>query len=282
MKKFIILSAVKNRVEFEYLYVWEDKYECVDARYVNISSSKETALYNYRVYVWKVWYLNPDCSEDELVNDGIKLINSTMKTNGTFLLESDVYRICNEVFHGGFNSEIFSKIKEWKRIEWKSNIDELIKLTEDEEFVLDSLDSKEYVKMYNEFIRVKKIKESSKCLNQIKMNKVKAAVINSIMPIKDENKVCSISDISLITGISYKTVKKHYEEYMEEMLVDGYDFIVDKNISLKNEKTDLMIRAILVLKEKGLKINKATVSAYSGVSRSTVNKRWDDIKKAAQ
>jgi DNA-binding transcriptional regulator YhcF (GntR family) len=114
------------------------------------------------------------------------------------------------------------------------------------------------------------------------MNKVKAAVINSIMPIKDENKVCSISDISLITGISYKTVKKHYEEYMEEMLVDGYDFIVDKNISLKNEKTDLMIRAILVLKEKGLKINKATVSAYSGVSRSTVNKRWDDIKKAAQ
>jgi DNA-binding transcriptional regulator YhcF (GntR family) len=282
MKKFVVLTDKKDRVEFEYLYVWNDKYECVDARYVNISSSRETALYNYRVYVWKVWYLNTDCTEEELVKDGLKLIRSTMKTNGTFLLDSDVYKVCNDVFFGGFNAELFSKVKELKKIEWKNNVDELIKLTEEEEIMLNSLEGKEYIKEYNELIRIKKIKESSKCLNKMKMNKVKSEIINSIVSIKEENKICSISDISLITGISYKTVKKHYEEYMNEMLVKGYDLVIDKNECLRNEKTDLMIRAIMILKEKGLKVTKSSVSEYSGVSRLTVNKRWDELKKAAQ
>lgn len=277
MIKFKILDRDIDRIEFRYLYVWENKYECVDARYVNISSSKDSALYNYRIYVWKVWYLNTDCSEDDLINDGLRLIENTMKSHATFLLESDVYRICSEIFNNSFNSELFNKIKTKKQIEWKSNISDLIMFTEQEESYLYGLKKESFIKEANNIIRNKKIRESIKCLNSLKMDKTKRIILDSITSIKEENKTCSISDLSQLTGISYNTVKKYYEEYMEEFTLDEYVFMVNKNNSLKDEKMNSMKGAINNLKKSGLSVNRTNVSKYSGISRNTVNKRWDEL-----
>ena len=89
----------------------------------------------------------------------------------------------------------------------------------------------------------------------------------------------SISDVSKATGISYNTVKKYYEEYMKEFLLDEYYFIENKNNSLKDEKISAMKEAIIKLNTLGLKITKMNVSQYSGVSRNTVNKRWEELTK---
>lgn len=277
MIKFKILDTEIKRTEFRYLYVWQDKYECVDARYVNINSSRDSALYNYKIYVWKIWYLNTDCSEDDLVADGIRLIENAMKTHATYLLESDVYKICSEIFNNEFNSELFNKIKTKKQIEWKSNLSDLIKFTEEEEDYLYKLSKNLFLKEANNIIKNKKIRESIKCLNSLKMDKTKRIILDSITSIKEEKKTCSISDLSQLTGMSYNTVKKYYEEYMEEFTLDEYMFVVNKNNSLKDEKMNCMKEAINNLKKSGLSVNRINVSKYSGISRNTVNKRWEEL-----
>lgn len=111
------------------------------------------------------------------------------------------------------------------------------------------------------------------------MDKTKKTILNSILMIKEAGGSCCISDVSKATGISYNTVKKYYEEYMKEFLLDEYYFIENKNNSLKDEKISAMKEAIVKLNSLGLKITKMNVSQYSGVSRNTVNKRWEEINK---
>jgi len=266
MIKFKILEDKYNRIEFEHLYVWEGGYDCVDARYVNITSSRDVALYNFKIYIYKLMYLNSSCVEDDFVFHGLNVLHETMNTYGIYLLDKDVYRICSELFNGGFNNELYSKIKTRKRIEWKSNLSGLI-------------GGIEMGKDYRKEIKNIKIRESLKCLNSLKMDKTKKIILNSIVTIKEENGSCSVSDVSKATGISYNTVKRHYEDYMEEFTLDEYYFVVNKNSSLKDEKISLMTEAISKLKSLDLKVSKVSVSQYSGVSRNTVNKRWEELSK---
>lgn len=267
MIKFRILDTQVKRIEFKYLYVWEDKYECVDARYVNITTSRDVALYNFKIYIYKLMYLNPSMTEDDFVFHGLNIVLEALKNKGVYILDSDVYSICSELFHNDFDSELYSLIKTKKKIEWKSDLRELLKNIDE-----NSSDVKKE-------IRNIKIKESIRCLNTLKMDRTKKIILDAIVGIKEENGVCCISDISKKTGISYNTVKRHYEDYMNDILLDEYHFIINKNSSLKDEKLSLMKEAIDKLKGLGIKVNKLTVSEYSGVSRSTVYKRWEELTK---
>jgi len=268
MIKYRILEDKYKRVEFEYLYVWEDGYECVDARYVNITSSREVALYNFRIYIFKLFYLNDGIPEEDLISCGLNTVRETMRTHGTYILDSDVYKICYEVFDKGFDSELYNKIKTRKRIEWKPNIGGLLS-------GIENIDEKDTRKV----IRNIKIKESIRCLNSLKMDKTKKIILNSILVIKEEKDSCSVSDVARSTGISYNTVKRHYEEYMREFTLDEYYFMENRNSSLKDEKISAMKEAIVKLNSLGIKITKMSVSQYSGVSRNTVNKRWEELNK---
>lgn len=267
MIKFRILSEVKGRVEFDFLYVWEDKYECVDARYVNIVSSRDTALYNFKVYIYKLMYLNPERTEDDFVFCGLELIRNTMSTKGTYLLDSDVYRIVGDIFNSkDFDSDLYERVKEFKRIEWKQNISNLF-------LGLNKEDND-----YSEKVKNIKIKESLRCINSLKMDKNRKLILNSIISIKEEHDgKCSISDLARFTGMSYNSVKRYYEEYMDEFMLDEYYFVENKNETLKDEKILLMKQAIDRLKAIKVKITKVSVSQYSGVSRNTVNKRWEEL-----
>lgn len=268
MIKYRILEDVYKRVEFEYLYVWEDGYECIDARYVNITSSREVALYNFKIYIYKLIYLNPSVTEEDLIFYGLNTVHETMKTYGVYILDEDVYRICYQLFNdNNFNSELYSKVKTIKRIEWKPNISGLLNGID-----LDGKDSRKVIKNV-------KIKESLKCLNSLKMDKTKKIILNSILMIKEQNDTCSVSDVARATGISYNTVKRHYEDYMREFTLDEYYFIINKNSSLKDEKISAMKEAITKLNNLGIKVTKMNVSQYSGVSRNTVNKRWEELNK---
>jgi DNA-binding transcriptional ArsR family regulator len=267
MIKFRILDTEIKRVEFEYLYIWEDQYECVDARYVNIVSSRDVALYNFRIYIYKLMYLNPNCVEDDFVIHGLNVLHETLKTHGVYILDQDVYRICSELFANDFDSELYSKVKSKRRVEWKPNISGLlvgIDLKDDD---------------YRKAIKNAKIKESLRCLNKLKMDKTKKIILSAIVSIKEESNSCCVSDVARVTGISYNTVKRHYEDYMNEFTLDEYHFMINKNDSLKDEKISVMKDAVDKLKSLGLKVSKLTVSQYSGVSRNTVNKRWEELTK---
>lgn len=264
-----MLEETYNRIQFEYLYVWEDGYECIDARYVNITSSRNVALHNFKVYIYKLMYLNPSKLEDDFIFCGLNMLHETMKSYGVYIIDEDIYRICSELFNGGFNSYYYNQIRSKKRIEWKPDLSELL--------VNANTDGKE--KNIRKVIKNIKIKESLRCLNTLKMDKTKKIILNAILIIKEQGNSCCISDVSKATGISYNTVKKYYEEYMREFLLDEYYFIENKNNSLKDEKISAMKEAIIKLNTLGLKITKMNVSQYSGVSRNTVNKRWEELTK---
>jgi DNA-binding transcriptional regulator YhcF (GntR family) len=267
MIKYRILEERIDRVEFEYLYVWENGYECVDARYVNITSSREVALYNFRIYIYKLMYLNSSLTEDDFIFCGLNTVHETMKTYGVYILDSDVYKICGELFNDGFDNSLYDKIKTKKRVEWKPNIGGLLEGVD-----VEGKDVRKVIKNI-------KIKESLRCLNSLKMDKTKKIILNSILIIKEERDTCSVSDVSRATGISYNTVKRHYEDYMREFTLDEYYFMENKNSSLKDEKISAMKEAIIKLNNLGFKITKMSVSQYSGVSRNTVNKRWEELNK---
>lgn len=268
MIKYRILDDKYKRIEFEYLYVWEKGYECVDARYVNITTSREVALYNFRIYIYKLMYLNSSLVEDDFVFSGLNTLRETMKTHGTYVLDSDVYKICDELFNtNDLDSDLCNKIKTVKRIEWKPNISGLLNGID-----IDGKDSRKLIKNI-------KIKESLRCLNSLKMNKTKKIILNSILVIKEEKDSCSVSDVAKATGMSYNTVKRHYEDYMKEFTLDEYYFVENKNNSLKDEKISVMKEAIIKLNGLGIKITKMSISQYSGVSRNTVNKRWEELIK---
>lgn len=281
MEKFRILEGRDSCLirEFDYLYVWINGYECVDARYVNITSSRDVSLYNYRSYVYKLWYLNNDITEDELVEDGLKIIKNRMNTKGVYLLDSDVYRIVSEVYNGEFDSDSFNRVKTRRMIEWKSDLSGLLKLDEGEISLLSGLSDLEFKNALDKITSDKKKRESLKCLNQVKMDKTMKIVLNAIMSIKDgsdENR-CSLSELSAYTGISYPTVKKYYEKMMEDFTLNEYVLVVNKNKTLQDEKLDLMRKAIVEIKKNNLKVNKLNVSQFSGVSRRTVDKRWGEL-----
>lgn len=267
MIKFRLLSESFHRVEFDYLYVWEDKYECVDARYVNIVTSRDVALYNFRIYIYKLMYLNSSLVEDDFINEGLNTLHETMKTHGVYILDEDVYRICSELFNNEFDPGLFEKIKTRRSIEWKPNIGGLLIGVD-----VEGKDARVVIKNI-------KIKESLRCLNSLKMDKTKKIILTAIVSIKEEVGSCSVSDVARHTGISYNTVKRHYEDYMEEFTLDEYYFMENKNSSLKDEKISIMKESIIKLKNLGLKITKVSISQYSGVSRNTVNKRWEELTK---
>lgn len=282
MEKFRILEGRDSCLisEFDYLYVWSDGYECVDARYVNITSSRDVSLYNYKSYVYKLWYLNNDITEDELVEDGLKVIKNRMNTKGVYLLDSDVYRIVSEVYNGEFDSESFNRVKTRRMIEWKSDLSGLLKLDNEEVELLKGLSDAKFKDALDKITSNKKKRESLKCLNKVKMDKTMKIILNAILSVKDsryENR-CSLSDLSLSTGISYPTVKKYYERVMDDLSLDEYVLVVNKNKVMKDEKLDLMNKAVLEIKKReGMKVNKLNVSQVSGVSRRTVDKRWVDL-----
>lgn len=281
MKRYFILSNREDNdiVEFDYIWYWKDKYTCVDARFVNIIHSRDTALFNFKEHLYKLWYLNNDMTEDDMIKEGLTLIKVVTNNNGTYLLDSDVYKISSEVFNNELPVDFVSRVKSVKRIEWKQDLSGLMKLNDDEENYL-SMFAYDKVKLSIEIKKMnkdKKLNEVLNCINKIKMDKSKEKIINAIKVLKETNDTCTISDICKVSGMSYAAVKKNYEEFMDENIVNGYKFVINKNNVLKDDKIEAMKKAINKIKSLDGKVSKLSVSKFSGVARGTVIKRWGDL-----
>lgn len=279
MKRYFILSDRKENelIEFNFLWYWKNKYTCVDARFVNIIHSRTTALYNFQEHLYKLWYLNNDMTEDDMVKEGLNLIKVVTNNNGTYLLDSDVYKISSEVFNNELPVDFISRVKSVKRIEWKQDLSGLMKLSVEEEYYLKIVEKEKLPLEIRKMSKDKKLNEVLKCINKIKMDKSKEKIIAAIKVLKETSETCTISDICKISGMSYAAVKKNYEEFMDENTVDGYKFVVNKNNTLKDDKMEDMKKAIKKIKSLDGKVSKLSVSKFSGVARGTVIKRWNEL-----
>jgi len=216
-------------------------------------------------------------TEDDMVKEGLNLIKVVTNNNGTYLLDSDVYKISSEVFNNELPVDFISRVKSVKRIEWKQDLSGLMKLSVEEEYYLKIVEKEKLPLEIRKMSKDKKLNEVLKCINKIKMDKSKEKIIAAIKVLKETSETCTISDICKISGMSYAAVKKNYEEFMDENTVDGYKFVVNKNNTLKDDKMEDMKKAIKKIKSLDGKVSKLSVSKFSGVARGTVIKRWNEL-----
>ena len=88
------------------------------------------------------------------------------------------------------------------------------------------------------------------------------------------NKKISITEISEKTKISFAVVKKYCNEW------NGFDnVVINQNKISKENKINELQSVLNQMKIDGDKINKKSLSEKSGVSRTTITKHWDKLKK---
>jgi hypothetical protein len=270
-------------IEHKYFWYYPEGYVCVDARYVGIHYSRPSAMRNMESFFYKLMYLNDEITLGSLVDEGLEIINKSKKTKGIYVSEYDVYSIAEKCFKQEFNQEMLDMIYDNKKIMWKSNLDKLFVMSEEEVLEYNSLTGYKKDKYYSDFKAKKKQREALTFLNKIKSMNKRDLIIETIKIINEEKDgldKCYINEIVDRTKISFSTVKRHYEEYVSKNIrLEGYELVVNKNELNKQEKINEIQSVINEMKLNKEKINKNSVSEKSGVSRITVTKHWDKLNK---
>lgn len=272
------------RVEFNYLYVWNEPYEMVDATFLIFGFDKKSTLRNIKMFVYKLWYINPDASKLELSDYVISLINNK-SSSGIFVTESEVYNLIDIIFSSEIPSDISSFVKTrdgvkktTKLIEWKNDINGLLVIDDDKMNKI-RLSNNINEELKKEYKRIK-IKYMKQCLDKVKKTNSIHIVENTIDVLREDRDSATIKDISDLSGIKYPSVRK-YVDLMADRLnfIDGFKVIRNQN----KESSDNAIKNLLEHKEEmmklGVKFNKISLHKISGVSRPTIDKYWNVINK---
>ena len=272
------------RVEFSYLYVWNEPYEVVDARFFIFGLSREKTIRNLRLFIYKLWYINPDsCSIDicEYIINIVKMKAST----GLFITETDVYDLVYSIFESNLPSNISDIVKTKdgitkvaKVIEWKTNINGLLVL--DSRRIAEIRKYKDINKeMTKEYKRIK-LKYMKNCIDKVGKDDKLQVIEAAIDSIREDNESATIKDISDLSGVGYLTTRK-YVDLMADRLdfIDGFKVIRNQHKETSDNTISELLRCKEELISNGIKVNKMSLHKASGISRPTIDKHWSVIKK---
>jgi hypothetical protein len=278
-----IINKTKDPIETNFFWYYPEGYTCVDARYVGINYSRGSALRSVESFFYKLMYLNDGITIGGLVDEGLLLIKKMKMTKGIYVSEYDIYSIAENCFKEEFNQGMLDMIYDSKKIMWKSNLDDLFIMNEEESKEYNKLSGLKRDKYLSDFKSKKKQKEALTFLNKVNSMSKRDLIIETIKIINEEKgsfDKCYINEVVDRTKISFNTVKRHYEEYVSKIIrLDGYDLMINKNEINKQEKINELQSIINEMKLNNERINKNSVSEKSGVSRTTVTKHWSKLNK---
>lgn len=278
-----IINKTKDPIETNFFWYYPEGYTCVDARYVGINYSRGSALRSVESFFYKLMYLNDGITIGGLVDEGLSLIKKMKMTKGIYVSEYDIYSIAENCFKEEFNQGMLDMIYDNKKIMWKSNLDDLFVMNEEESNEYNKLSGVKRDKYLSDFKSKKKQKEALTFLNKVNSMSKRDLIIETIKIINEEKGSfdrCYINEVVDRTKISFNTVKRHYEEYVSKIIrLDGYDLMINKNEINKQEKINELQSIINEMKLNNERVNKNSVSEKSGVSRTTVTKHWNKLNK---
>ena len=278
-----IINKTKDPIETKFFWYYPEGYTCVDARYVGINYSRGSALRSVESFFYKLMYLNDGITIGGLVDEGLSLIKKMKMTKGIYVSEYDIYSIAENCFKEEFNQGMLDMIYDSKKIMWKSNLDDLFVMNEEEGNEYNKLSGLKRDKYLSDFKSKKKQKEALTFLNKVNSMSKRDLIIETIKIINEEKGSfdrCYINEVVDRTKISFNTVKRHYEEYVSKIIrLDGYDLMINKNEINKQEKINELQSIINEMKLNNERVNKNSVSEKSGVSRTTVTKHWNKLNK---
>ena len=115
---------------------------------------------------------------------------------------------------------------------------------------------------------------------KLKIDKNKNDVLKSIFKLNNKNIEITPSNISDDCNLSIRTVKKYINILNNKLnIVNEHKIILNSKVELKDKKMIQLKEAKDSLITKGLKVNVLSLSKITNISRITVNKYWDELKK---
>ncbi len=271
------------RVEFNYLYVWNEPYELVDARFFVFGLSRKKTLRNLRLFIYKLWYINPDVDSNEMCEYLVEIIKKKSST-GIFITESDVYNMVYEIFDSDLPSNISELVKTkdgknkvTKIVEWKKNINGLL--------VIDSKRMDEIRKSENKEQDIKKeykkikLKYMKNCIDKVGKEDKLQLIEATIDSLREEKESATIKDISDLSGVGYLTTRKYIDLMADRLdFVDGFKVIRNQHKETSDSTISELLRCKEELEKNNIKVNKMSLHKASGISRPTIDKHWSVIK----
>jgi len=271
------------RVEFNYLYVWNEPYELVDARFFVFGLSRKKTLSNLRLFIYKLWYINTDVDSNEMCEYLVEIIKKKSST-GIFITESDVYNMVYEIFDSDLPSNISELVKTkdgknkvTKIVEWKKNINGLL--------VIDSKRMDEIRKSKNKEQDIKKeykkikLKYMKNCIDKVGKEDKLQLIEATIDSLREEKESATIKDISDLSGVGYLTTRKYIDLMADRLdFVDGFKVIRNQHKETSDSTISELLRCKEELEKNNIKVNKMSLHKASGISRPTIDKHWSVIK----
>lgn len=271
------------RVEFSYLYVWNEPYEVVDARYFVFGLNKEKTIRNLKLFIYKLWYINPDVSSNELCEYVVEIVKKKSST-GIFITESDVYKLIYSIFESELPINISDLVKTkdgknkvTKIVEWKNNINGLL--------VIDSKRMYEIRKSKNIDQEIKKeykkikLKYMKNCIDKVGKEDKLQVIEATIDSLREEKESATIKDISDLSGVGYLTTRKYIDLMADRLdFIDGFKVIRNQHKETSDNTISELLKYKQELEDNGIILNKMSLHKVSGISRPTIDKHWSIIK----
>lgn len=271
------------RVEFSYLYVWNEPYELVDARFFVFGLNKEKTIRNLKLFIYKLWYINPDVSSNELCEYVVEIVKKKSST-GIFITESDVYKLMYSIFESELPINISELVKTkdgknkvTKIVEWKNNINGLL--------VIDSKRMSEIRKSKNIDQEIKKeykkikLKYMKNCIDKVGKEDKLQLIEATIDSLREEKESATIKDISDLSGVGYLTTRKYIDLMADRLdFIDGFKVIRNQHKETSDNTIYELLKYKQELEDNGIRLNKMSLHKVSGISRPTIDKHWSIIK----
>ena len=240
------------RDEYDYVYIWRDRYKCVDATYLNMRHSRESSLAALRVYIWKLRYLNPYMGDLVISEFVIKTLNRAVLGGGIFLTETDIYNEIYSIFnYKDIPHNITEVVMSSRRSEWKVNSRSLT-----DDLGLDDRGIKE--------IRRKYLGGCLRWTNRL----VRTEKIESILKGVDTITVDELADM---LNISKRSVKASLKGIIAvNVAVSDRKRVKNDNIEKIQEEVSRMLR-------DGERVTKDGVRRNIDLGRNTISRWWGMI-----
>ncbi|QMP84673.1 hypothetical protein elemo153D_phanotate55 [Flavobacterium phage vB_FspP_elemoA_15-3D] len=271
------------RVEFSYLYVWNEPYEVVDARFFIFGLNREKTIRNLKLFVYKLWYINPDVCSNELCEYVVNIVKRKSST-GIFITESDVYKLIYSIFDSDLPSNISGIVKTrdgnnktTKIVEWKNNLNGLLVI--DSKRISEIRKCKDINKEITKEYKKIKLKYMKNCIDKVGKDDKLQVIEATIDSLREDKESATIKDISDFSGIGYLTTRKYIDLMADRLdFIDGFKVIRNQH----KETSDNTISELLKYKDEliksDIKLSKMSLHKISGISRPTIDKHWSIIK----
>jgi len=268
------------KIEFTYLYLWDEPFTAIDARFIPVDCPRKKALSALRLNVYRLLAINQnihnEVTERQIIDHVRGKIEFALEMgNRSSIFEGDITSIVKECISNEAPEWVANALFTKKKVEWKSNWRELIVYSEEETKKVDSISDESERKAYRLKLNKKKkmeyYYECAEVNNRADtLDKVNMFLNGALETTAPEDITYNL--IAQGTGLHPQTLRNHLKKASE--VFEFLELNEDARNKWKESNDAKIYKACHDINKRGDKITKKGLSEESGVSRTTIYKKW--------